>query len=214
MFFPFVFSFYPKAPFYKQWKYLFISTTIPACLFIVWDILFTQHGVWGFNPRYLTGIYFFGLPIEEVLFFFCIPYACVFIYFALNYLIKNDYIFPHHELVSSVLGVLLTVTGVYHINKLYTGTTFILTGMFLAFQIKVLKPNYMGKFYLSFLVMLVPFFLVNGILTGSFIDEAVVWYNNEENLGIRIGTIPVEDVFYGMLLILSNVVIFQKLSER
>jgi lycopene cyclase domain-containing protein len=72
----------------------------------------------------------------------------------------------------------------------------------------------MGRFYLAYAVILIPFFIVNGILTGSFIEQEVVWYNNEENLGVRIGTVPVEDIFYGMLLILMNVVIYEWLQEK
>ena len=53
-------------------------------------------------------------------------------------------------------------------------------------------------------VMLIPFFIVNGILTGSMIENEVVWYNNSENLNIRLFTIPVEDTFYAFSLILTN----------
>jgi lycopene cyclase domain-containing protein len=77
-----------------------------------------------------------------------------------------------------------------------------------------LKPRYMGRFYVAFGFTLIPFFIVNGILTGSFIPGEVVWYNDEENLGFRLGTIPLEDVFYGMLLLLLNIVIFEWLDER
>ncbi|GIR49788.1 MAG: hypothetical protein CM15mP58_18850 [Burkholderiaceae bacterium] len=48
----------------------------------------------------------------------------------------------------------------------------------------------------DFLVMLIPFFIVNGVLTGSWIVDQVVWYNDTENLGLRISTIPIEDGIY------------------
>jgi lycopene cyclase domain-containing protein len=211
---PFLFSFYPKANFSRKWKYVLPAILITAVIFICWDELFTRMGVWGFNPRYLTGIYIFSLPLEEVLFFFCIPYACIFTYFALNYLVEKDHLFPHQELISSVLIFGLLLFGCYNIAKWYTGVTFLLTGAFLAYQLLKLRPRYMGRFYFAFIFILVPFFVVNGVLTGSFIDEPVVWYNNEENLGIRIGTVPVEDVFYGLLMILMSISLAESIEAR
>ena len=60
--------------------------------------------------------------------------------------------------------------------------------------------------------LLIPFFIVNGILTGTGIDEPVVWYNNAENLSIRILTIPIEDIFYGFELIILTIY-FQELFK-
>jgi lycopene cyclase domain-containing protein len=138
----------------------------------------------------------------------------VFTYFALSYLIERDYLFPHQELISSALIMILLVTGMYYFEKVYTGITFVLLGLLLAFQMLKLRPRYMGRFYFAYGFTLIPFFLINGVLTGSFIESEVVWYNNSENLGIRIGTIPFEDTFYGMLMILSNVAIFEYLQDR
>lgn len=211
---PLAASFYPKSPFYKKWKYLVPAIVIPAIIFLIWDELFTQENIWGFNAQYLTGIYIGTLPIEEILFFICIPYACVFTYFALNYLIEKDHLFPHHELISSALIIASLVVGARHMEKWYTGLTFISLGLLLAWVVLKLRPRYMGRFYFAFSIILIPFFIVNGILTGSWIENEVVWYNNEHNLSFRIGTIPLEDAFYAMLLMLMNVIIFEWLQER
>ena len=72
----------------------------------------------------------------------------------------------------------------------------------------------MGKFYQSYLIALIPFILKNGILTGSVTESPVVWYNNSENLGLRIATIPVEDVFYAMLLILGVLYFYVKFERK
>ena len=60
----------------------------------------------------------------------------------------------------------------------------------------------MKIFLKSFVILLLPFLIVNGLLTGSLIEDQVVWYNDSQNLSIRIGTIPVEDVFYALLMLL------------
>ena len=211
---PFIFSFYSKAPFYKKWKYFWIANLISTAVFVIWDEAFTRLGIWGFNSEYLTGIYVMSLPLEEVLFFICIPYACVFTYFAVCHLVEKDYLFPHQEIISSALIILLLIFGMHYMERLYTSMTFIFLAFLLAFQMIKLRPRYMGRFYFTFLFVLVPFFIANGLLTGSWIDGEVVWYNNDHNLGIRLGTIPLEDTFYGMLLILLNITLFEWLQER
>ena len=212
--FPFIFSFYPKQNFSKKWKYLLPAILLPGLFFIVWDEWFTQLGVWGFNPQYLTGIYLCSLPIEEILFFICIPYACVFTYEAVNYLIKWRMSEKTQQLITDILAGILFLLGVIFINQWYTAVTFILTSLFLILLRWVWKGEFLGKFYTAFLFILIPFFIVNGILTGTGIEDQVVWYNDLENLGIRMGTIPVEDTFYGMLLLMMNVSLFEYLQKK
>ena len=55
--------------------------------------------------------------------------------------------------------------------------------------------------------------IINGILTGTGIEHPVVWYNPEEIIGLRILSIPVEDVFYGMLMLICSVSIFEFLQK-
>lgn len=199
---PFLFSFHPKLKFYKYWKPLFIGIITSMLIFIPWDIIFTVNGFWGFNNDYFLGVKLFNLPIEEWLFFICIPYACVFTHYALLHY------FPEMKLskgitktISFVFIFLLVVVSIYNYDKWYTFINFTFAIILILI---VLKKNLdlLSEFYATFLIMLIPFFIVNGILTGSFINNEVVWYNNAENLNIRLFTIPIEDTVYAFTLIL------------
>lgn len=210
---PFVFSFHPKLQFYKKWKVFFPGMSIVALIFLLWDEYFTAMGVWGFTPRYIMEIYLWDLPLEEILFFICIPYACVFTYHCFDVLnIK-----PIHEKYSLWISwVLITILGILTFifyDKYYTGSTFLLLLTSIVYLQFVKKANYLSHFYFTYMILLLPFAITNGILTGSGIEEQVVWYNNSENMGTRIGTIPLEDIFYGMLLILWNVVWMEKYNQ-
>jgi lycopene cyclase domain-containing protein len=173
-------------------------------IFIPWDVIFTIHEIWGFNDTYFLGEKVFSLPIEEWLFFICIPFACVFTHYALLLYFPNLKLNKTTTKAISIgLITLLFILAVINYDKWYTVINFSL-----AIPITVLVYKYNTKllqhFFLTFLVMLIPFFIVNGILTGSFITDQVVWYNNAENLGIRMGTIPVEDSIYAFTMILCN----------
>jgi len=209
---PFAASFYPRHPFYKEWKFFMPANLIVGTLFLVWDYFFTEAGIWGFNPKYLSGIYISNLPIEEVLFFISIPYACVFTWFAFRYLIKSNPLDHLERGLTILLVVILSVLGFANLDKWYTGATFLSTAAYLL-------ANYyfrsrLSWIYLSYIAIIPFFVLSNGILTGSWLDEPIVWYNNAENLGIRIGTIPAEDSVYGFLLIMMNIQLYNYFKNR
>ncbi len=209
---PLIASFYPKHSFFKEWRYFLPANLLVAVLFLIWDYYFTDMGIWGFNPNYLTGIYLSNLPLEEVLFFIAIPYACVFTYFAMKYLVSNNPLQRFQSIITISLAILFILIGVSFWSKWYTGVTGILTGMYLLFAFY--KKRDLSYVYLSYLIILPFFFISNGILTGSWIDDPIVWYNNAENLGIRMGTIPVEDSVYGFLLILLNIDLYEWLKAK
>lgn len=210
---PFAASFDPRLKFYRDWKYLFPAMLLTMLLFIPWDVVFTEKGIWGFNPVYLSGISLFGLPLGEWLFFIAIPYACLFTYEALKYLVRKDYFGKYITLINYVLMATLLILGLVFIERAYTSLTFILAAVFIALQQFFIKGKYLGRFYFSFLFILIPFFIVNGILTGSFIEDQVVWYNDAENLGIRMFTIPVEDSVYALLLLMMNVTFYESFKK-
>jgi lycopene cyclase domain-containing protein len=211
---PLLFSFHPKLKFYKKWKTFFKASVLAGSAFILWDILFTRMGVWGFHPDYVSGIYFINLPIEEILFFICIPFACVFTYHCLNLFFRIEWRSKTENRVVLALSSALLIAGIYFHAKLYTCSTFVSLSFLLLFLKYVAKANWLGKLLMIYPVLLVPFFIVNGILTGTGIPEPVVWYNNSENLGIRLLTIPFEDLFYGFELILLNVFLYEYFNNK
>ncbi|MGI4749302.1 MAG: lycopene cyclase domain-containing protein [Janthinobacterium lividum] len=208
--FPLLLSFDSRVRFYKSWKYIWPGLFLTGLLFLIWDVFFTVKGVWSFNPNYILGINFFRLPVEEILFFLTIPFSCIFIYACLNYYVKWQ--IPTQ--VTKILNVLLMLISViiltFYYNRLYTlinfGTLFLLL-IFLQF---VLKVKWMNRFYLAYFVSLIPFYIVNGILTSV----PIVSYNNAENLAVRLGTIPVEDHFYLMSLLLLNIAFFEYFRKQ
>lgn len=201
----------PRVHYAKQWWALFPGIVLTGVYFLVWDHFFTLWGVWGFNPRYLLGITLGVMPLEEYLFFLIVPFSCVFLYEVINYYLPQDPLRPYARVLSAILSLGLFILGATFHNHIYTAVAAFGAATMLAGHVLWPRP-YLGRFYLGYLVSLIPFFPVNGILTGSFLDEPVVWYNNAENLGIRLGTIPVEDSIYLILLLLSIITIYEELK--
>jgi len=214
---PFILSFDKKVAFYKHWKFLLPAISISALFFISVDIWFTEMGVWGFNPQYHSTIIFAGLPLEEILFFIIIPYCSIFIHYVFMEYFPETYLKYKSTLyISFLLIFILLVITLFNLNKTYTA-------FYSAFSVVIIiltlwfRPAILSRFYLSFLVILVPFFIVNGILTGSFIEDEVVWYNANEITGFRIFTVPAEDLAYGFSMILLSLLImniFRKSPEK
>jgi lycopene cyclase domain-containing protein len=197
---PLSLSFDKKLRFYKMWKSVFLSIFISGALFITQDIIFLKLGIWGFNPRYHTGIFLLGLPIEEWLFFIIIPYCCLFIHYV-YVLYSHAFSLSNRivRLLSGLIIILLLFVIAFNSDKTYTMVNSVL--LILLLSTALLD---------STLIILVPFFIVDAILTGTFIEEEVVWYNNSEITGFRLLTVPVEDIGYAFSLILLNLLLTEK----
>jgi len=211
---PLIVSFDRRLRFHRDWKFLFPAMLATMAVFIPWDVYKTDSGVWGFNPDYLQGYYIINLPVEEWLFFIAIPYACLFTYHSFGYLIKKDYLGPYAKAITAALILTLLIVAVLNPMRTYTFVTFLAAAVFLTLHLFVFRADYLGRFYVMYFATLIPFFIVNGALTGSFTPEPVVWYDDARNLGIRLGTIPVEDSVYGLLLLLMNTTVYEWLRLR
>jgi lycopene cyclase domain-containing protein len=217
IFIPLILSFDKKVRFYKIWGSLFPAIFIVGAVFITADIFFVKMGIWGFNPAYHSRIIFLGLPVEEWLFFIVIPYSSVFIHYVfISYYPDLTLSDTFVRIFTSILIVLILAIMLMNYDRAYTLFSFMLVLVTMLLAI-LDKSRLLNSFFFSFLIILVPFFIVNGVLTGSFITGEVVWYNNSEIIGLRILTVPVEDVGYAFSLILLNLLLtnrFRRINIR
>lgn len=211
---PFVFSFHSKIKFNKYFGAYFKANIISALCFLIWDVIFTQIGVWGFSNKYTLGIEVVNLPLEELLFFFCIPFACIFTYHCLTIYSRIEWNKKFENAFVIIFSLSIFLIGIINSKKLYTSVTFISTAALLILFKFIFKVDWLPKIFSVYLLLLLPFFIVNGILTGTGLSEPVVWYNNSENLSIRLLTIPVEDIIYGFELIILTLFSYERFKSN
>ena len=210
--YPLLQSFESKLKLYKKWKSLLPALLLCVIIHVPIDILFTNLGVWSFNPNYILGIKAFNLPIEEWLFFIVIPYACVFIYEVLNYFFEDIKPMKIVFNLSLVFGVVLILIAAIYYKNLYTCLYFCLASLicFIAFYF---KPIWWGNFLRSYLITLLPFLVMNGLLTGSFTESPIVLYNLDHIIGYRLLNIPVEDTVYNFVILAEVIASYEFLRK-
>lgn len=228
--FPLAFCFSSRFGFGADWKKAWAAVALSAIPFLAWDMAFTRAGIWSFNPRYLLGPGFFNLPMEEALFFFCIPFSCLFIYRRFR---DRAALGAQGSARASAPGRLKTApppprprdvlaTGFWSAlaaglfclalaqhDRPYTlavGAAGCLTASILA----VCAPWYGRALMAALAVQYIPFLIVNGILTAL----PVVVYRPDGILGLRLGSIPVEDAIYAFVLLALPVALFEILASR
>ncbi len=207
--YPFAKSFEHRIRMHRKWKYMLPAIFITALVFIVWDYWFVRESVWHFNEHYVLGIEFLQLPVEEWLFFIIIPYACFFIYEVTRYFFRLK---RYYELFFG-LHFLLIITflflGFWHQNNLYTFTCFVsAAGLMIIMGFIPFIKKRLPYFYVSWFLTLIPFLIINGVLTYL----PVVIYNSEQMIGVRMFSIPVEDVVYLLILLFINFSIYEILK--
>ncbi len=212
----FVASFDSRIQFNKQFVNFFKASTLVSIPFILWDIWFTHRGVWWFNTNYTIGVSIAGLPLEEILFFLFIPFSCIFTYFTIDKYYQWNLLASFNNLLVFTSITILTEVGLLSIDKIYTLTTCLITIATLFYLHFIAKAQWITKASVVFTLLMLGFFPVNGVLTGTGLESPIVNYNPKDFLGIRMLTIPIEDAIYGytqFLLILYFFKYFQNKSE-
>lgn len=187
------------------------AALVMAVPFVAWDAAVAGRH-WWFDPRYVLGPELFGLPFEELLFFLAVPLACLFTWEAL---LGAPRARAHRGLgwLYPVAWALVPLgLGVAAHGEAYTGYALVAVG------VVALVDHALGaglllapRAHAFFGVVLLLTLVFNGYLTA----RPVVHYGEAYQLGVRIGTIPVEDFAYGLALVWGCTALYQaRLGRR
>lgn len=172
---PLLFSFDKRISYYKKWSGLFLGIGINGILFILWDSWFARNGVWGFNPSYVWSYRLLHLPLEEWLFFIVIPFSSVFIYECVKYYLPRQPLQKWSKSITIFFFAITFLLALFNTTRSYTFYNCLIASLLLLIHLLFLKRDWMGYFWVAYLFHLIPFFIVNGILTGIATPEPVVW---------------------------------------
>lgn len=207
---PLAMSFEKQIHFVRRWRHAFAAIFIVAVPFWIWDALATGRH-WRFNEKYTLGLQIAGLPLEELLFFITVPFAALFVWETINF-----YVAPRPSDGLQYFGFVLCLSplrGIFFLisGQEYTGMVFIALGAAAILDWVLHTGLFAQRNLLVYLGALAFFILLfNGYLTA----RPVVLYDEQYQLGWRVGTIPIEDFGYGFALILLVTLVYEKLKKR
>lgn len=197
--------------FIMEFKYMLPAIIFSGAIFILFNKRLLETGLIEFNPYFLVGITFFGLPVEEWLFLAIISLLSFAVYLLVADRFSN---LKKPELFLAISAVLLLGFG-YEAwlsrEKLVPFFIFFLLVIYFGYTLfRNRFKIHLGKFYISYLIVVIPFLIIKAILSSL----PVLMYNSEHILGLRLFNMPVEEFAYLFLLMLINITIFEYLRDN
>lgn len=207
---PVLLSFENRVRFVRHWPRALLSALLVGIPFAVWDALAAFRGDWAFEAVHTWEPRLFGLPWEELLFFLLVPFACLFVWRSLKACLPERLFHAPPWLWPA--GAAMALSGaVFAWPRFYTATLLGFTGLFMVLLAGPWRrAAEQSHFWLTQILCVFPFLIVNGFLTAL----PVVTYSPAAILGLRLGTIPVEDFLYSFVLVGANLLVFQSLESR
>lgn len=205
-------TFYKNIAFYKELKYVLPAILFVAGGFMLWNIFFTVQFVWGFNVENLSGFSFFNVPIEEWMLFFIFPYTAIFVFFIFEKM-EWEFITKRWSLIfATIITVIALILFVNYREHTYTFWVACLVMLLNGILYFGFRPKWYQCFWSAFLVFYFPFFFLNGWVSSYIASGPIVWYNPNHIIGIKILTIPVENIMYYFLMFLFTLVIYKSIK--
>ena len=210
-FIPLLFRTASKTRIFPKLKYFIPAIIFSSAVFIIWDNRFAQIGIWNYNPEFFSGKEIFSLPWEKWLYYVVVSWVSLFVYEWVK--IKFSYLkIDNISLaISLALLVVFGLTAFFSRQKIYTFFTFFLLAIYFGYTFfRNRFKSHFTHFYITFLILLIPFFILSVIL----VKLPAISYHSEHTLQVQLLQIPVEKLAGLFLLLFINITITEYLAER
>lgn len=207
-------------PFVLQFdKKFFKEGTLPAAIgaSLVSGVIFSAitlamqlAGLLHFDTASTIGLIIGGVPLEQYLLNFSFAFAASGLYQYLNMKFPKNDLQKYSLAVSNLLLGLCVAFLFFGYTKWYTMFTFATLTVVLFLIEYVGSLRFMYKAYRAFLVMLVPFYLVYGILFWN----GVLRVAKNQLTGMFVAKIPIETHFIALSMVLVSVYVFEFLMRK
>lgn len=188
---------------------LLASYLLVSVPFIIWDIWATTAGHWSFNSDYIMGPSFRGVPLEEWLFFITVPFAMIYTWGVVKKYVSDKPAILVWPFLG--IGVITGLSSWMLINYWSNGYT---RSAAFATLITVFIGLFIGLFFSvrfwTFQILLLSLFLIfNTVLTRL----PIITYGTDSIIGFKVGTIPIEDLFFGFALVNLFLFVFHTVDQ-
>ncbi len=184
-------SFYPRAPFRKEWKWALpaIAATTVGCYIL--DTQLSRADAFHFNENYIIGYCLFGIPIEHVISYFTMGYAAVFIYYWIKFIIPGTQLKYSSRIICGLLTMVSVIIALANYDRWLALSSFLgLATLTASFFLK--KPYWLGQFIFTSISCAVLLIIVAGSLQFCGLDSGLIQYNQSEVVGQWVVNIPID----------------------
>lgn len=189
-----------------------LKAAIPAILtvsipYLIWDALVTGSW-WSFNDQYILGAKLLSLPLEEILFFVTIPWSCLIVWVNLKEYVSGSL---HQRVEDLMIASCVVFLGISLFQSWWYSAAISLLMIVYAAWSK--KDQYWLRQKSSLLFLFLCFGLIcifNGYLTA----RPIVIYNPTVKSNLNVGSVPIEDIGYGLVLVGATAQFYELYQRR
>jgi hypothetical protein len=201
--FPLIFQFDKKLFSDGNFKAALGASLVSTIVFSVICIVQHWFGLLSYNDT--MGIFFKDIPLEQYLLNFTFSFAAIGLYQYLNLKFPKNDLQRYSLAMSNLLLGLCVAFLFFAYTKWYTLSTFATLLVLLLFIEYIGKLRFMYRAYRAFVVMLVPFYIIYGILFWS----GTITIAKNQLSGMCLASIPIENHFVALAMMLVSIYMFE-----